>query len=434
VAFATPGLSRPELTVEKSGTVTRDLLLLTTNHPFTHTGGETMFVEPELPHLVQRFGTVRLVPLHTRGQRLVVPEGVSLELGLAQRWRRHKALHFLRALAWPGFWPELWRGLQQGGVWGAARVWRWAAVASATWAWMQGALPRKSGASSLLYTYWRGGQTLAAVRWRSQRDNSLVVCRVHRYELYEEAFDPPFQPWTSLYASLAQVITVAQQGADYLRARGVGRLFVSRLGVAAAQQRAAASGDGVWRVVSCSMVSPVKRVDRCLQALCALAQAHPKRQIQWTHFGDGPDMAALRQLVATAPANLHVNLRGQQPNAEVLRHYQTQPVDLFMLLSSSEGLPVSIQEALAHAIPVLATDVGGVAEAVDRKGHNGALLAVDATQATVVTALERLLLAPAADMAARREAAWQRWCQDFDAQRNHAVLAARLAALEPHMP
>jgi len=30
-----------------------------------------------------------------------------------------------------------------------------------------------------------------------------------------------------------------------------------------------------------------------------------------------------------------------------------------------------------------------------------------------------------------REAAWQRWARDFDAARNHAELAARLAQLQP---
>jgi glycosyltransferase involved in cell wall biosynthesis len=39
--------------------------------------------------------------------------------------------------------------------------------------------------------------------------------------------------------------------------------------------------------------------------------------------------------------------------------------DAFVLASSNEGLPVAVMEALALGLPVVATDVGGLAEAVD---------------------------------------------------------------------
>lgn len=48
-------------------------------------------------------------------------------------------------------------------------------------------------------------------------------------------------------------------------------------------------------------------------------------------------------------------------------------VDLFVLGSAHEGLPVAIMEALAAGLPVVATDVGGVAEAVV-DGENGFLV------------------------------------------------------------
>ena len=409
--------------------MSRELVLLTTNHPFTFTGGETMFVGPELPHLARAFDALRIVPLHDSGQVLALPDGVTLDRGLAQRWRRGRLLHLLAAPLWPGFWPELWRGARHGGWVGAARVWRWAAVADATWAWLRSALTEAS--PTLLYSYWRGGQTLAATRWADAHPGSAAVTRVHRYELYDEAFSPPFQPWTQVYQRLARVIAIAQHGADHLREVGVAgrRVQVARLGVAAAPRRNLASSDGVLRVVSCSNVIPLKRVALVAQALCELALRLPQRRITWTHFGSGPALRALQAGLQSGPPNLAVHLAGQVPNARVLAHYASQPVDLLVLLSRSEGLPVSIQEALAHGIPVLATDVGGVAEAVDVSGENGALLPVDAPLAVIVDALAGLLLAPADEIAARRDAAWRRWARDFDAERNHAELATSLAAL-----
>lgn len=409
----------------------RSVLLFTTNHPFSYTGGETMFVAPELPHLAAQFESLCVVPLHDSGAQWPLPPGVQLDRGLAARWRRLGWWHALCAPCWPGFGAELRRGWQQGGWVGAARVWRWAAVALATWAWLR-TTPR-TAPRQLLYSYWRGGQTLAAARWAATLPGCAAVTRVHRYELYDEAFEPPFQPWTTVYGQLQRVITIAQQASDYLRDRGVApqRLLLARLGVAAAAQRAAASADGVWRVVSCANLITLKRVDLNAKALCALAARHPQQRFEWTHFGGGPALPSVRAALRHAPPNLHTTLAGQVPNAQVLAHYRSQPVDLFVLLSASEGLPVAIQEALAHGVPVLASDVGGVAEAVNASGDNGRLLPVDAPLQAIVAALEQLLLdASAPERAARRDAAWQRWSRDFDAERNHAALARQLALIE----
>jgi colanic acid/amylovoran biosynthesis glycosyltransferase len=407
----------------------RPLVLFTTNHPFTHTGGETMFVGPELSALVALFPHVQVVPLYDTGFELPMPAGCSVDRTLAASWRRRGLYWVARATAWPGFVPELWRGWRTGGWVGAARVWRWAAVAAATRDWMRKALT--GSAPPLLYTYWRGGQTLAAARWRTAHIGTLAVSRVHRYELYDDAFYPPFQPWTSVYDSLDLVIAIARQGADYLRARNVTRTLVARLGVACATKRAQASSDGVWRLVSCSTLTAVKRVDRCAMLVLELARRHPERQVEWIHFGAGPTRAAVEANLRDAPANIRARLAGLVSNDMVLAHYRSHPVDAFVLLSESEGLPVSIQEAFAHGIPVVATDVGGVCEAVDAGGDNGALIRPDAPIPEIAEALERLLLAPEAEREARREAAWRRWAIDFDARSNHAQLAAALAALDP---
>ena len=51
-----------------------------------------------------------------------------------------------------------------------------------------------------------------------------------------------------------------------------------------------------------------------------------------------------------------------------------------MLLSDYEGMPMSIIEAMASGLPVVATRAGGVAELVD-DGVNGALVEADAAAA-----------------------------------------------------
>lgn len=404
-----------------------ELLLFTSNHPFAFTGGETMFVTPELPALAAAFDRVTVVPLYARGEQLPLPPGVALDTGLAQTWWRWRIWHLLLAPTWPGFWPEFGRGWRHGGWIGAARVWRWAAVANATWRWLR---TRTASHTMLLYSYWRGGQTLAAVRWASARADRLVVTRVHGYDLYAEAFEPPFQPWTALYSRLDRVLAISRHGARYLQDLGVSasRVQLARLGVGATT-RARASSDGVWRVVSCSNLNATKRVDRIAALLARLARRRPQQRVAWTHFGAGSALPTLHAVLVDAPANLSVTLAGSVPNQVVLAHYAAEPVDVFILLSRSEGLPVSIQEALAAGIPVLACDVGGVGEAIDRSGDNGVLVPVDVGDEVITDVLEQLLSEGERDKLARREAAWRRWAQDFDAARNHAQLADALREL-----
>jgi colanic acid/amylovoran biosynthesis glycosyltransferase len=410
----------------------RPLVLLTVNHPFTFNGGETMFVAPELPFLSEAFANtgVTVVPLHDEGKRLDVPEGVLVDTRLARLWKRRRFLWYLIAVLWPGFVRELWRGLTSGGAIGAARVWRWAAIAQATWAWLrQSGLPD----DALLYTYWRGGGSLAATRWCCARVGARAVTRVHRYELYDDAFKPPFQPWIGIYDRLARVIAISQHGADYLRARGVpfDRVKVFRLGVPATSVQSAFSRDGALRIVSCSTITEIKRVPLIAESIVRFAASNPDKPVEWHHFGDGPQRSAVDHVLQQRPPNLRVSLHGRVENRVVLSHYETHPVDLFVLLSSSEGLPVAVQEALAAGIPILATNAGGVAEAVGPGGENGELLPVDVTATEVCEAMRRLLVdSSVGQIESRRRRSFALWSGSFDTRRNHYLLAKSLQDMD----
>jgi glycosyltransferase involved in cell wall biosynthesis len=69
---------------------------------------------------------------------------------------------------------------------------------------------------------------------------------------------------------------------------------------------------------------------------------------------------------------------------------------VFLLTSISEGIPVTLIEAMGANLPIVSTDVGGVAEVVD-DGRTG-LLAPARDDAALAAAIARL----AADPALRR--------------------------------
>jgi glycosyltransferase involved in cell wall biosynthesis len=403
------------------------LVLVTTNYPYTFTGGEVMFVAPEIARLAEALPAISVAPQHAQGEELPIPHGVKLERGLAGALRRARWTRYLEACIWPGFWPELWRASRHGGVIGFVRVWRWAAVAQVTYRWARAAFPPKEPV--LFYTYWRGGSTLALARLAEERVATGVITRVHRYELYEDSFSPPFQPWhPALYERLLLTVAISRHGYDYLHAAGVPleRMTLSRLGTEAAPRLAAASSDGMLRIVSCSFVTPVKRIPLMAEAVLALAKSLPAHAIHWTHFGDGPELDLVRARMAVGrTSNLAWEFPGRVDNGAVLAHYAQQPVDVFLLLSSSEGLPVSIQEAASAGIPVVATDVGGVSELVGN--DNGVLLPASPTVEEIVTAIRGCAIESAPEVRqAMRAASRRRWAEAFDARINHKRFAQKI--------
>ncbi len=93
------------------------------------------------------------------------------------------------------------------------------------------------------------------------------------------------------------------------------------------------------------------------------------------HFvvvGQGPGEADFRSAVAAGPHTERISVLGYRADArQVMAAF-----DVFTLSSRHEGLPVSLMEAFALGLPVVATRAGGVPEAV-RDGVEGMLVAVD---------------------------------------------------------
>lgn len=76
--------------------------------------------------------------------------------------------------------------------------------------------------------------------------------------------------------------------------------------------------------------------------------------------GDGPTRAQVEQAALTLGLRDRIEFLGNRSNIEEL----LADADIFILPSKWEGLPLSILEAMRAGLPVIATDTGGVAEAV----------------------------------------------------------------------
>jgi glycosyltransferase involved in cell wall biosynthesis len=133
------------------------------------------------------------------------------------------------------------------------------------------------------------------------------------------------------------------------------------------------------------VVGTVTRVDRhkgldvLVEALRELPEAHG------VVVGEGPELPALRELARSRGVGERLTMTGFDPDARgVLEGF-----DVFVLPSLFESFPLSVLEAMLAARPVVASDVGSVAEAVI-DGETG-LLVPPGDASALVAALRRLL-------------------------------------------
>jgi glycosyltransferase involved in cell wall biosynthesis len=277
----------------------------------------------------------------------------------------------------------------------------------------------------LFYSYWLGSGTMGAVLARQR-----VVSRAHGFDLYEARHTPMYLPCRSrLFSGLSRLFLVSEHGRQHVSQHYPSvsdRLEVARMGVAAPRAQARTSPDGITRFVSCSWVEQIKRVDRLLAGLVRAAELRPLQRIEWTHMGNGALFHQLQQLVMRIPGNLQCRLVGAMENADVLAAYRENPVEAFLNTSESEGLPVSVMEAMAHGIPVIAPAVGGLSELVSEA--TGTLLPPSPGPEDVAKAILAVIDEPQR-FQGKRAAAVERASRLVCASTNYRRFSERLAEI-----
>lgn len=101
--------------------------------------------------------------------------------------------------------------------------------------------------------------------------------------------------------------------------------------------------------------------------------------------GHGPTEPAVRAAVEAAGLERYFYFAGYRSDAGQL----TREFDIFVLPSRDEGLPMALLEAMAHGVPVISTDVGGVSEIVTHEVDG--LLVPSGDVATLAQSIERVI-------------------------------------------
>ena len=237
--------------------------------------------------------------------------------------------------------------------------------------------------SDMIYNFWFYTYARVAVYLKQKEAINARICsRAHRYDLYANQYKMnylPLRPW--LLDHMQYVFPCSEDGSNYLKSnypQYSNKIITAYLGSSDYGIEKSENKSEIFSIVSCSRLVPVKRVSLLLSALVCLEERHPELRFCWTHLGGGE---LYTRLCAKEKKRLHHNkafITGTIPNREIISFYRDHYIDLFINVSESEGLPLSIMEASSFGIPVLATDVGGTKEIVEN-GINGWLIQKEVT-------------------------------------------------------
>jgi glycosyltransferase involved in cell wall biosynthesis len=100
--------------------------------------------------------------------------------------------------------------------------------------------------------------------------------------------------------------------------------------------------------------------------------------------GDGPERSNIEQMIAAANLQERVIILGRRSDV----HEVLDTADLVVLPSYSEGMPNAVLEAMAHGLPVVASDVGGVRSLL---GSGAGIIVAPRDENALTDALQRLI-------------------------------------------
>lgn len=278
----------------------------------------------------------------------------------------------------------------------------------------------------LFYSYWLGMSSQIVGELKTGYRKALAVSRAHAGDIYGEEQGMEYVPYRNESVSnLDAIFSVSTKGEEYLKSefRKMEKdIFCSRLGTIDNGYNRLDSAE-LFTIVSCSSLVSLKRVHLLIRALSFL-----KGKIRWIHFGDGELRATLEQQAKELPEFVQWEFRGQISNEALMKTYRELSIDMFINVSSSEGIPVSIMEALSFGIPVMATDVGGTKEAVI-DGYNGKLLPAEITPAELAQAIMDFREELELSGNRYRNNARKSWEKNYSAEKNYTDFYEKVCVL-----
>jgi colanic acid/amylovoran biosynthesis glycosyltransferase len=234
-------------------------------------------------------------------------------------------------------------------------------------------------------------------------------------------------------ASAAFTRFISQSGVHMAEGPGnlghAGRACVIHMGVALpAQPSMRTTSKGPFIVLCPAHLYLVKGHEYLIQAMAILQEREMSCALRLA--GEGRLRKELEHQVDTLGLGATISFLGQVPHERILEWYRDGQIDAVVLPSidlgnnMQEGIPVALMEAMAHGIPVVSTETGGIPELL----RDGAGIMVPPQDPEALAdAIQQLIRDPALrvqlGIAGRRRVA-----DHFAVERTVTELSARIEA------
>jgi glycosyltransferase involved in cell wall biosynthesis len=272
------------------------------------------------------------------------------------------------------------------------------------------------------YSYWHDDKAMAISLLKKKYPDVMAIARAHGWDLDYQRHTPPYLPFKHFMLDhLNRTVCISYEGQrvfnSLFKNEFSSKITVSRLGKTNNRTPVFKKENKFFLICSCSNLIPLKRVSLIIDLISALKNKH----IKWVHFGYGILETELKEYAKAKFIDIEFEFKGKAQNEEILDFYNQNFVDLFINLSETEGIPVSIMEAQSAGIPVLATDVGGTKEIVGLQ--NGFLVPKDFDMKETAATITQYLSSSDEEINNKRKNAYQNWQTNYNAAINYTKFA-----------
>jgi glycosyltransferase involved in cell wall biosynthesis len=239
-----------------------------------------------------------------------------------------------------------------------------------------------------LYSFWlsRGAYTIANYNINRKSNVMKLLSRAHGYDLYEERNSMNYLPFREfINENIDEIHFISENGMKYFTNKFdknsiSSRKYISRLGTYNPNSfHKEVKFKKKICIASCSSTISVKRLDLIIDVI-----ANINISVEWIHIGIGNLQNSMKSYAEEKLFGKAYHFLGEMENSAILKTYNEYDVDFFINMSDSEGVPVSIMEAMSAGIPTIARNVGGNKEIVNM---NTGLLIEDTSNMELVYSL-----------------------------------------------
>lgn len=277
---------------------------------------------------------------------------------------------------------------------------------------------------TVLYSYWLSYDAAAVAKLKRKCPQVYALSRAHAYEIQLERYACNPYLMKNLICKYMDKIAFISKDAKKRFCSYYTKPFSN-----ACVQYLGSDQEGVGyvargkketlTVLTCSSILPVKYLERMIEALCHWQDG----LLHWIHVGDGTDGVKIRNLAEKKlTENLLVSYEfmGYMENKQLHEFIADDDIDVFVNCSRTEGVPVSIMEAMSVGIPVIAPKMFGIPELV-REGC-GLLFAQNDGYENLLNTLKIFAAMGKEEREMMGKTAYERWQKDFCLQNNLQTL------------